>query len=230
MEPINSIIHKTCKVFKDVYIRDSIVQGGATLSDRSVIISSNIAEKVEIGRDCSVIHTTIGYGSFLGKGSVCKSSLIGKYCNLSWHLSIGGSNHNYKSACMYTESWWKRTFNIGDGFVPISEKEKTVIGNDVWVGAQANIIRGAKIGDGAVIGANALVLSDVPPYSIVVGCPAKVIKYRFENSIITRLLAVKWWDWDITSIKEAAEFLRGDLDEYKLQCIEDIAKRKNVLE
>ncbi|EKO3576514.1 CatB-related O-acetyltransferase [Vibrio metschnikovii] len=80
--------------------------------------------------------------------------------------------------------------------------ESVIIGNDVWIAAGAVITRGIKIGDGAVIGANAVVTKDVPPYAIVAGIPAKVIKYRFTPEIIQRLLDIQWWNWEEIKIKE----------------------------
>ncbi len=100
----------------------------------------------------------------------------------------------------------------------ISSK-KTVIGNDVWVGKNASIMAGVKIGDGAVIGAGAVVTKDVPPYAIVGGIPAKVIKYRFNEEQIEELLKIKWWNW---SDKQIAERFDDFLD------IDDFIKKYRV--
>lgn len=80
-------------------------------------------------------------------------------------------------------------------------KEEPIIGNDVWVGANVIIARGVKIGDGAIIGANSLVINDVPPYAIVGGSPAKVLKYRFSEEIIQDLLALQWWNYPLDILK-----------------------------
>lgn len=91
--------------------------------------------------------------------------------------------------------------------------KKTVIGNDVWVGKNASIMAGVKIGDGAVIGAGAVVTKDVPPYAIAGGVPAKVIKYRFSEEQIAELLKIKWWDWSDKVIADRFDdFL--DIDEF----------------
>ncbi|MBQ6267051.1 MAG: CatB-related O-acetyltransferase [Clostridia bacterium] len=155
-----------------------------------------------------------------------KFTKVGKYCDLSWQLSIGGSNHNYKAACMYTDTWWKKIFGVGDGLAPVDETEYTVIGNDVWMGSKANVVRGVTVGDGAVIGASALVLEDIPPYAIAVGCPARVIKYRFDAETVERLLHLRWWDWEIETIRAAADCLRGDLTEEKLERLEQFARER----
>ena len=94
------------------------------------------------------------------------------------------------------------------GFVSNSKsfEEQTsgncIIGNDVWIGANATILAGVTIGDGAIIGANSLVTADVVPYSIVAGTPAKHIRYRFDETMIALLMQMKWWNWDDDRIKQ----------------------------
>jgi acetyltransferase-like isoleucine patch superfamily enzyme len=83
----------------------------------------------------------------------------------------------------------------------IVSKGGIVIGNDVWVGTQCVILSGARVSDGVVIGANSVVESDIPPYAIAVGSPARVVKYRFPDRIIERLLALQWWNWDDDTIR-----------------------------
>ena len=103
------------------------------------------------------------------------------------------------------------------------EKSKTTIGNDVWIGNGAIVINGVKVGDGAIIGAGAVVTKDVPPYCIVVGSPARVIKKRFDDAVIERLLKVQWWNWPLEKIAENERLLRGEeLTEANLQKLEMI--------
>lgn len=119
---------------------------------------------------------------------------IGKYCSIAKGVKIGLGRHPtnlistnsifYKSGIY---SHWKREI----GFV---EEVEVSIGNDVWIGLESIVLDGVKIGDGAIIGARSLVTKDVPPYAIAVGMPAKVIKYRFEQDVINRLLEIKWWN------------------------------------
>lgn len=82
-----------------------------------------------------------------------------------------------------------------------STKGDVDIGNDVWIAKEAVILSGVKIGDGAVIGAGAVAAKDVPPYAIVVGNPARIVRKRFDEETIQRLLQIKWWDWDDTQIE-----------------------------
>lgn len=88
-----------------------------------------------------------------------------------------------------------------------SGKGDIVIGNDVWIGAFATILGGVTIGDGAVVGACAVVARSVPPYGIVVGNPARLVRHRFDSATVDQLLAIRWWDWPTEKIEAAGELL-----------------------
>lgn len=89
-------------------------------------------------------------------------------------------------------------------------QKKVIIGNDVWIGSHALILGGVKIGDGAVIGAGAVVTKDVPPYAVVGGVPARIIKYRFSQEIIDKLLEIKWWNLPENILKENIKLFQTD--------------------
>lgn len=84
----------------------------------------------------------------------------------------------------------------------------------MWIGFDAVVLPGIKIGDGAVIGANAVVTKDVPPYAIVGGVPAKLIRYRFSSETIAKMLDLRWWEWDDDKIKAEADALTGPVDDF----------------
>ena len=132
----------------------------------------------------------IGYTKWNGQ------ALIGRFCSLSHELLfLVGRNHNYKAITTSSQ-------------LPIRPKTRSknpqqiIIGHDVWIGHGATILGGVKIGNGAVIGANAVVAKDIPPYAIAVGNPARVIKYRFDEETIKKMLAVKWWNWSLEKIAD----------------------------
>ena len=83
---------------------------------------------------------------------------------------------------------------------PHKSKFNTSVGNDVWIGSGVTIMSGVTIGDGAIIGARSVVASDVPPYAIYAGNPARLIRYRFHENIIIKLLELKWWAWEANKI------------------------------
>lgn len=91
--------------------------------------------------------------------------------------------------------------------------ENVSIGNDVWIAAGAHVLRGVSVGDGAVIAANAVVTKDVPPYAIVAGVPAKVVKYRFSDTQIKSLEAIKWWDFSDEQLSTARELFNEKITE-----------------
>ena len=126
---------------------------------------------------------------------------IGKFCSLAGDIDIGLSAHPTQylstSPFLYVDLLGYNNNNCREIY-----SEPVTIGNDVWIGENVSILMGIKIGDGAIIGAHALVTKDVPPYSIAVGVPAKILRYRFEKNIINDLLKLKWWDLDDKYIKE----------------------------
>lgn len=118
---------------------------------------------------------------------------IGKYCSISSNVYIG--------ATMHQQSWGSTSPAVYDPILNPNSQRKdwliysnTEIGNDVWIGTHVVIKTGVKIGDGAIIGSGAVVTKDVPPYAIVAGVPAKIMKYRFSYDIIEKLLKSKWWN------------------------------------
>lgn len=126
---------------------------------------------------------------------------VGSFCSIANEVAIfGGGEHRTDWA---TTSPLRFLFGdplAGKDGSPVS-KGATIIGNDVWIGFRAIVLSGVTVGDGAVIGAGAVVTDDVPPYAIVAGNPAKIIRYRFTPNEIEKLLALCWWNWDIDRIK-----------------------------
>ena len=99
-----------------------------------------------------------------------------------------------------------------------------IIGNDVWIGANASVLRNVKIGDGAIVAAGAVVTKDVEPYTVVAGIPAKPIKNRFDDETICRLLKIKWWDFPENVIQDNFKLLNSKIDNDVLEKLEDIQK------
>lgn len=138
--------------------------------------------------------------------------IIGKYCSIACGAKFifTSANHTMKSLSTYPfpiffEEWGLDGSNITEAW---DNKGDIVIGNDVWIGYEAVIMQGIHIGDGAVIGARAVVTRDVAPYTVVGGIPAKKIKARFDENTIGRLLEMKWWDWPDEKVKQNIKWIQ----------------------
>ena len=131
--------------------------------------------------------------------------IIGKFCSIACGAKFifTGANHTLNSLSTYPfpiffEEWGLDVANITSAW---DNKGDIVVGNDVWIGYEAIIMQGVTIGDGAIIGTRALVTKDVPPYCVVGGVPAKIIKKRFPYETISKLKEMQWWDWPEEKIK-----------------------------
>jgi len=141
--------------------------------------------------------------------------IIGKFCMIASDVSfiMNGGNHASAGISAYPFAIFGGDWAGAMEGKSYPSKGNTVIGNDVWIGYRATIMPGVSIGDGAIIGTQAVVTKDVAPYTIVGGNPAKEIQKRFSDDIINRLLELAWWDWDIEKItKHVSLLISGDVD------------------
>ena len=148
------------------------------------------------------------------------SLIIGKFVQIAHGVRFITSSANHKMSGFSTYPF--NTFmmtpqttseDITAMFEDAQNRGDTVVGNDVWIGMNAMIMPGVKIGDGAIVGANSVVTKDVAPYTVVAGNPAKLIKKRFDEHTTTTLLNIKWWDWSIEKIEKNIDVITSnDLD------------------
>ena len=142
--------------------------------------------------------------------------LFGKFCSIACGAKFlfNSANHALGSLSTYPfpifyDEWGLDGKNVADAW---DNKGDITLGNDVWIGYEAVILAGVTIGDGAIIGARAVVTRDVPPYAIVGGVPARLIRRRFDEATIESLLALQWWDWEPERIRRALPVLQaGDI-------------------
>jgi virginiamycin A acetyltransferase len=142
--------------------------------------------------------------------------ILGKFCALAKDVKfiMNGANHKISGFSTYPfqifGNGWERIMpEPGD----LPYKGDTVVGNDVWIGFDSLIMPGVKIGDGAIVATRSVVVADVPPYTIVGGNPAKVVKQRFPDDVVAALLEIAWWDWDVEKISRNLEkIVSADLE------------------
>ncbi len=138
--------------------------------------------------------------------------IIGKFCMIASGVSfiMNGANHLVESISSYPfaifGNGWKEAMD--NKFYP--NKGNTIVGNDVWIGHNVTIMPGISIGDGAIIATNSTITSNVEPYTIVGGNPAKLIRNRFDEEVTKLLLEIKWWDWEIEKITLNVSVLTGN--------------------
>ncbi len=145
--------------------------------------------------------------------------VIGKFCTIAKGIKfiMNGANHRMNGLTTYpfnimSNGWEKVTPKLEE--LPL--KGDTIIGNDVWIGENVSILPGVHIGDGAIIGANSVVAKNIEPYTIAVGNPCRVVKKRFDDEKIKKLLELKWWDWDENKIFDNVEVLTsGKIEDLK---------------
>ena len=193
----------TAAVYKATCVENTVLNDFVTIGDYSRVGDTVFGEHAFLQRNNMVYSAKIGRYSYTGKNVTIWHAEIGSFCSISWNVSIGGADHDYNRLTTHTFLYYD-----GFGLMPEGETgydrfaEPCVIGNDVWIAANACICRGVRVGDGAVIAAGAVVTHDVEPYTIVAGVPARPIKKRFPDEVISRLLAMRWWELPADLIRE----------------------------
>lgn len=154
-----------------------------------------------------VDEVSIGKYTYVSRNSHISKTTIGSFCSVGPNLVCGWGIHpteGISTSPMFYSVRKQNGVSLCD-LDKIEERAQIVIGNDVFIGANVTILDGVTIGDGAVIGAGAVVSKDIPPYAIAVGCPIKVIKYRFDNNQVEALKRIEWWNFEDERLKEIEE-------------------------
>lgn len=146
-------------------------------------------------------NSKIGKYTYIGNGCYVTNAIIGNYCSIARFIEIGARAHPQDMLSTHSFQYGKTHFKGQPGYQNKVVRStikgtipKTIVGSDVWIGAKVAIKGGVKIGHGAILGSHSVITKDVPPYAVMVGSPAKVLRYRFSNEIISRLLASNWWN------------------------------------
>ena len=191
-------------------ITESSLHGPVQVGDHARLHGVELSGDVRIGRHTSLWGPEI-YA--LARGNRIE---VGNFCSIARNVSFHGYFHDARRIS---------TYYVGRNVLglPIEEevasKGPIVVGHDVWMGVGAQVMSGVTVGTGAVVGAGSIVTRDVAPYAIVVGAPARVVRFRFDDATILRLLDSRWWEWSQERIREHADlFTRpltaGLLDEH----------------
>lgn len=168
----------------------------AKVSDLGKAVTIHMEEHVTLGPNKihSGHHDFGAYSYMRSGGELYGNTSIGRFCSIGQNVVIGLEKNKHPTNWLSTSLFAP---HMEESYQSIDVNNKTIIGNDCWIGRDAAIMSGVNIGNGAIIGARALVTSDVPPYAIYAGIPAKLIRYRFSSELNEKLIHSKWWDISI---------------------------------
>ncbi len=194
------------------------------IKKQGIIKSTKVAKNVEVGKKVRIgkhiiIQPDVSIGDYsyfntqFGQSYIESGVQIGKYCSIAPNVCIALGNHNTSYVTTSPILYDKKRGFIRKRIENVINTEKTIIGNDVWIGANANIKKGVKVGNGAVIAMNSVVTKNVPDYAIVAGNPARIIRYRFSAEVIKDLLLTEWWNWPEEKIRNNINYFY-DIDAF----------------
>jgi phosphonate metabolism protein (transferase hexapeptide repeat family) len=184
-----------------------------TIHPTADVRNSGLGHYVEIAEGTNVLDSTIGDYSYTARYADIAYSVLGKFVNVAAFSRINPGEHPHHRASlhhfMYRSSYYWPEETDEQLVFDWRRSRPVQVGHDTWIGHGAIVMKGVKIGNGAVVASHAVVTKDVPPYAIVGGLPAKIIKWRHPTPIADRLQAMAWWDWDHETLRIALPDFRA---------------------
>ncbi|MBR1917821.1 MAG: CatB-related O-acetyltransferase [Bacteroidaceae bacterium] len=183
-----------------------------------VYAGSKVAPTAHVHRGCKVRTSTIGAHSYVAAHSWLTNADVGRFCSIGNNVNVGLATHTLANASTSPIFTLRRnatrvawvTKDVADN---VDDLPRTAICDDAWIGSNAMIMSGVTIGIGAAVGAGAVVTKDVPPYAIVAGVPARIIRYRFDEPVRQKLLASRWWEQPDSVLRERLDLFQQPLTE-----------------
>ncbi len=197
---------------------DELILGKNPLVENDVrLINAMLGEYTHVQAHSVLCDVKLGDFSYCAGYNQIYYSEIGKFCSIASFARINPGNHpTYTRVAQHHFTYRSDLYGFGEedaDFFEWRKKDAVIIGNDVWIGHNACVMPGVSIGNGAVVGAGAVVTRDVEPYSVVAGVPARKISMRFPESVAEKIEGTRWWDWDYDTIKDRLQDFR-DMDRF----------------
>lgn len=176
-----------------------------------ILTNVSLGDYTEVANHCELCDVTMGDYSYCAGYNQIYYATIGKFCSIASNVRINPGNHpTYTRIAQHHFTYRSEQYGFGKDdqeFFNWRKSSPVIIGNDVWIGHNATIMPGVRIGNGAVIGTGSIVTKDVEPYSMVVGIPVRKIKMRFSSELTKKIEQSQWWDWDHETItKRISDF------------------------
>ncbi|MFL0247334.1 CatB-related O-acetyltransferase [Candidatus Clostridium stratigraminis] len=171
------------------------------------IKNSDVDKTSSIAAGTQFVDSKMGRHSFCGYDCIITNTNIGSFCSISGNCEIGGASHSIEwvsTSPVFNEN--RDQIKKKYSYHQYNTSKHTEIGNDVWIGSKVLIKSGVSIGNGAVVGMGSVVTKDIPPYEIWAGNPAKLIRKRFNEDTINKLLETKWWDFNDEKLCKYAQY------------------------
>ncbi len=204
------MIRKIYNRYKKWYLVKKLKKRGVRVGKKVELEDNILEDYVNIAHHAQCSFSKIGLRTSIGRYAKIRYANIGKYCSISWDVTIGATEHSLHAVSSHSFTY-RSKFGVCEKNREIKH-QYVEVGNDVWIGCGSIVLPGVKIGDGAVIGAGAVVVHDVIPYEVVGGCPAHHISMRFPDEIIDVLLQLRWWDRDDNFIRENLDLFSPEID------------------
>lgn len=182
---------------------------------------STLEPPVRISPNTMVYGSSIGCYSYVGARSVIQNAKIGRFCSGAWGITLGASAHPLDRATTHTFPWRPQD----GGFVANLDlaADPVHVGHDVWIGCDSIVLSGLTIGNGAVVAAGAVVTHDVPEYAVVMGAPARIVRFRYDEAVRSRISGLHWWDWPRDVLQRHVELFKAPLTNTVIDALEEVA-------
>lgn len=203
------------RVGRGVELRRVRFSPHVAISDHVDLDDADLGEYVNIAHHVQIAASKIGKRTSVGRYTKVRNAQIGAYCSISWDVTIGATSHMLEAPSSHA-FWYRSQFGLVEEDASLASSPIN-IGNDVWIGCGAILMPGIEVGDGAVIGAGAVVTKNVNPYTVVAGVPATFLKRRFTLEDAARLEAIRWWDWEDEMIEKNIALFKSPLTSETLE-------------